>query len=108
MAFVETVEFEIILLCLNLRSKDEEWKFLHFMEMPFIVSSFGRVFDIHKREITMGKLNIHGSNCHYNVRIDLLVLMTFKPIKKYHYGRILHLDNNKLNNRSDNLTWKGK
>lgn len=57
------------------------------------------------KTILLYKQTQHGKTIVKSFRIHRLVLQTFKPIKNPEKMQVNHIDNNRANNKLDNLEW---
>ena len=88
---------------------EEEWKFIEGFNQRYSVSNTGhvrnnktgRVLVNVKKDTGYTKVKLKGKN----MAVHRLVMMTFKPIDNPEKYEVDHLDNDRANNRLDNLEW---
>lgn len=90
----------------------EIWKDMEGFEGFYRISNMGRVFSIKTSKIRATSVNNSGyetihlykNACHKSATVHRLVALAFVP-NHNNYSEINHLNENKLDNRADNLEW---
>ena len=91
----------------------EIWKDIAGYEGYYRVSNHGNVYSIRSKKVLskylVGKRGYHAvsltiDGCRQMSRVHRLVAIAFLP-NRYNLPEVHHIDENKLNNRLDNLMW---